>query len=678
MSSESKKQKVPKTPFSERIKAWAVSKLENIKTAPARAFESIKTAPGRLAAYFRELPGRMRKWTAWEWFLAVLWVLRVLLTVAAAVIFPYVAYTMQESFYYSVEDLTEGMFEYNLLFVYLVELFILALTWSPRWAIFGTVGMCGVLGVAQYAVMLFRFTPIMPWDILSLGTALSVAGNYEFVWNDKIKMWVAMYIAMMIVSLILLAKPRKPRIGRWPVRILCAALCFMMIGGYIDNSGNEKFQTSMGYYPYLFTPTVVYKRNGFYFSFTSLLKYMNISEPRGYDADELEADAAALIEAGRTLEQTSANKGERLPNVIVIMNESFSDLEVYGDLETDGVEVMPFIKSLTENTVKGWAYTSVKGGNTPNSEFEFLTGDTMAFLPAGSIPYQQYLKDETPNFFSRLQNMGYKTYGIHPYNASGWRRDTLYPLLGMSESFFSRDFKYPIRVRNYISDESVYDMIRDLVVQNKGKAEPTAVFAVTMQNHGGYTDGHTYDNFTQDVWSDVVRSTSAGQVATYLSLMKVSDEAFEGLVRYFENDSEPTVILMFGDHQPNGTITTPILNAFDKSSVPATMEELAQQYVVPFVLWANYDIEEQSEVVTSLNYLNIFLSEAAGLDLSDYQLFRRGLMEEYPVITANFAIDADGNIIRIDETEGEGIETYQKLQYAHLFDRKHMPEHFYD
>ena len=99
---------------------------------------------------------------------------------------------MQESFYYSVEDMSEGMFEYNLLFVYLVELFILALTWSPRWAVFGTVGMCGVLGVVQYAVMLFRFTPIMPWDILSLGTAMSVAGNYEFVWNEKIKMWVAM------------------------------------------------------------------------------------------------------------------------------------------------------------------------------------------------------------------------------------------------------------------------------------------------------------------------------------------------------------------------------------------------------------------------------------------------------------------------------------------------------
>ena len=302
----------------------------------------------------------------------------------------------------------------------------------------------------------------------------------------------------------------------------------------------------------------------------------------------------------------------------------------------------------------------------------------MAFLPAGSIPYQQYLKGETPNFMSQLANLGYKTYGVHPYNASGWQRDTVYPMLGISESFFNRDFLYPKRVRSYISDESVFQMIKDLTDRNRGTGQSTAVFAVTMQNHGGYADGHTFSNFEQDVEVYNIRSTSAGQVSTYLSLIKLSDSAFEGLVKAYEKDSTPTIILMFGDHQPNGTVTTPVLNAFGKTSVPANMEELAAQYVVPFVMWANYDIEEQSEVVTSLNYLNIFLSEAAGIELSDYQLFRRGLMEEYPVMTANFAIDAQGNIITVDSMEGDNVETYKKLQYAHLFDRKYAPEDFYE
>ena len=221
-------------------------------------------------------------------------------------------------------------------------------------------------------------------------------------------------------------------------------------------------------------------------------------------------------------------------------------------------------------------------------------------------------------------------------------------------------------------------MIKELTNKNRSTGNPCAVFAVTMQNHGGYTDGHTYGNFTQDVEIYNIRSTSAGQVSTYLSLVRLSDKAFEGLVKSYENDSTPTIVLMFGDHQPNGTVTTPVLNAFGKSSVPANMEELAAQYVVPFVMWANYDIEEQTEVVTSLNYLNIFLSESAGIELSEYQLFRRGLMEEYPVMTANFAMDEDGNIIPVDSMQGENVETYKKLQYAHLFDRDRILENFYE
>ena len=656
-----------KKPLSQRIKDKFKADIKSIKDIP------IDTKK-----YFSELPSRMKTWGTADWILAVIKVLRIVVTLAALVGFPYLAYTMQESFYYSVKDMNAGMFEYNLLFVYLVELFILALTWSPRWALFGTTLMCGVLGVTQYAVMLYRFTPIMPWDILSIGTGLSVVDNYEFVWNEKIKIWVAVYIAMLIVSLVLLAKPKKPRIGKWPVRILCAVLCLFMMGGYVDQSSDEDFQNKMGYYPYLFTPTVVYRRNGFYFSFTSLLKYLNIEEPKGYDPDKLVDEANDLIEAERQKGQAEIDEENKMPNIIVIMNEAFSDIEVHGDIDTDGVEIMPFINSLTENTVKGWAYSSVKGGNTPNSEFEFLTGDTMAFLPAGSIPYQQYLKGETPNFMSQLANLGYKTYGVHPYNASGWQRDTVYPMLGISESFFNRDFLYPKRVRSYISDESVYDMINDLTNQNRGTGKPTAVFAVTMQNHGGYTDGHTWGNFEQDVEIYNIRSTSASRVSTYMSLVKLSDSAFEGLVRSYENDSTPTVILMFGDHQPNDSVTTPVLNAFGKSKVPANMEELAAQYVVPFVMWANYDIEEQSEVVTSLNYLNVFLTEAAGIELSDYQLFRRGLMEEYPVVTANFAIDNDGKIITVDDMQGENVETYKKLQYAHLFDRDRILKNFYE
>ena len=37
-----------------------------------------------------------------------------------------------------------------------------------------------VVGLANYYVLSFRSAPIMPWDLFSIGTALSVADNFKY------------------------------------------------------------------------------------------------------------------------------------------------------------------------------------------------------------------------------------------------------------------------------------------------------------------------------------------------------------------------------------------------------------------------------------------------------------------------------------------------------------------
>ena len=98
------------------------------------------------------------------------------------------------------------------------------------------------------------------------------------------------------------------------------------------------------------------------------------------------------------------------------MNEAFSDPSVLGDFTTNE-DYMPFVHSLldgADNTISGHLNVSVKGGNTANTEFEYLTGASMAFLPYGSIPYQQYVKKETPSMASYLSSLGYYTIAMHP------------------------------------------------------------------------------------------------------------------------------------------------------------------------------------------------------------------------------------------------------------------------
>ena len=110
-----------------------------------------------------------------------------------------------------------------------------------------------------------------------------------------------------------------------------------------------------------------------------------------------------------------------------------------------------------------------------------------------------------------LKTLGYQTIATHPYNAGGWERDTVYPMLGFNESVFKDDYVNPQYVRQYISDESCVDKIIEFY-ENKEKDAPLFVFNVTMQNHGGYQD--QYGNFTPDI--SVKDSTNFSTAAVFI------------------------------------------------------------------------------------------------------------------------------------------------------------------
>lgn len=141
----------------------------------------------------------------------------------------------------------------------------------------------------------------------------------------------------------------------------------------------------------------------------------------------------------------------------------------------------------------------------------------------------------------------------------------------------------------------------------------------------------------------------------------------EKLVSYFSQEEEDTIIVFFGDHQPNDSVAGPILKANGKSVNSLTSEELLTRYEVPYVIWANYDIEEETEADTSLNYLGTRVLEEAGIALPAYQSFLRELEESYPVISAMQVQKADGTVTNAKEEE-EALRLYESIQYYQLFD----------
>ena len=521
-------------------------------------------------------------------------------------------------------------------------------------------------GLTNHYVMAFRSTPFVPWDLLSVRTAASVAQNYDFTPTPRMIVVTVLFVLLMVAVRVLRKVPRI----KLPIRLGSAVLCGLALCLFVNTLQQETFQNKHYLYPFLFTPAYMTKVNGMAVTFAMDLAYVAVDKPEGYSAEEAQK---TLEQYGNTdnvfaddEENTNdaKNRGEDannkdLPNIIVIMDEAFSDLAVVGDLETNE-DYMPFMHKMqqgADHTITGYAQVSVCGGNTANSEFEFLTGYTMSFLPSGSIPYQQYITKDTPSLASYLASLGYETYAQHPYYASGWNREKVYPLLGFEHLNFIDDYANKTYVRKYVSDDADMQHIID-TYENKEDGKPAFIFNVTMQNHGGYTDA--FSDLSEDVHATNYNSEVLDR---YLSLIRLTDQSLEKLVDYFSNVDEKTVIVFFGDHQPSDTVAAQVQDSMLLPGESVPDEQLRKRYQVPYLVWANYDIDGATQQNTSLNYLSAEVLKAAGVPTDAYQNFLLDLQKSYPVMSAagrTDASDADENM----------LNTYKKLQYYNLFETK--------
>ena len=602
-----------------------------------------------------------------------------------------------ENYTHVITDLAPLILVLNLLFFYVLYGLLTALTGSVRMGFRLATLVPMLFGLTNYFVVSFRGSPIVPWDLLSFGTAASVADNYEFVLS-----WKAFYSVLAFIWMILLSSKSMVRLGRKKLRVISIAAYAALMFLYVGEIQNSAVQSFFGMDTTLFTLNVLYRNNGIAAAFLGNLRFLNIEQPSGYSVDKVEAlmkqveadeqgeeDAKNEPETdaqGETVQATQAKTNAtaeteapassgQYPNIVVIMNEAFSDLSVWGDFATSE-EVMPFFKSLQQEAVGGELYVSVKGGNTANTEFEFLTGDTMGFLPKGSIPYQQYINDETPSLASYLKTLGYSTTAIHPYNRTGWDRDTVYEKFGFDEFLDKDSFSSPYQLRGYISDKSAFDKIREQF-SIKGDDERKFIFEVTMQNHGGYSRETPDFNIYLTLPEVTGKTTSVVATEKYLTLINQTDRALEELIDYFKEQDEPVIVVMFGDHQPSDYITN-VIQRICGATTSDSLADLEQGYRVPFVMWSNYGLEHKYYDGISVNYLSSILMENAGIPLTGYQTFLKKLMETLPVINANVYRDADGNFYNYEDDAYSGeLKDYQMLQYNHLVDKKHRDDAFF-
>ena len=454
-----------------------------------------------------------------------------------------------------------------------------------------------------------------------------------------------------------------------------AAALFFWIGSY-------DFPDTYNIWIDFWAQVNTYQTTGFAPAFISFWQRMKISKPDGYTEQSAEEILDEYGAAEAPAETEKKDTGEQ-PMIITIMNESFSDLSVLGPLACTEND-LAFFYSLKDDphTIEyGWDYVSTRGGGTSTTEFEYLTGDSMTYTN-GINPYSSFDFTNVPSMVSLLKEQGYHTIAMHPENPENWRRSVVYPKLGFDEFLSISSFEDSERtVWNRVSDLGDYQKLIEVYEE---QTEPTFIFNVTMQNHGGY-DG--IGELKPEEIVDVDEEYSGySDLQMYESLIAKSDQALSYLISYFEQVDRPVLICFFGDHQPalNGDFEN-ALRESGREDMDTDLTMTEKIYTVPYFIWSNYEIPEdysmknsRGEDVISTNYLGTLVRKYAGLELSAYDRYRMNQREQIPVF--NFAgymtVDGDWYDLWAENDYKEWIERYRTVQYYALFDRKRNGRYF--
>lgn len=505
-----------------------------------------------------------------------------------------------------------------------------------------------IIGMANFYVLQFRGSELLITDVKSIFTAISVAGNYEFTLPPVVFTAILLTGVMMFFQGVVTAKRERTiqKTKIWmPVTGFATGILLMVV--LFLGLDVDKF--------YSFTISNNFREYGWCYSNLYIAKFSNVEKPKGYSEKRVEK-----IIHGFT--QQERKEAVQPKNLIVIMNESFSDLSILGELQTNQ-DYMPFIRNLQENTVKGNLHVATFGGNTCITEYEFLTGNSLYFLPTGTIPYQNSCEDREEGIVKTLQAQNYYAVAMHPYGAANWERDKVYPALGFDEFLSIEDYENPELIRNYVSDKADYDKII-AYYESFEQDKNLFVFNVTMQNHGGYD----INNGTLDTNIKIENfESSIGD--TYLSLISESDKAFAYLLEYFSEVEEPTMIVMFGDHMPA------LPDSFYEKIYGDELEDVGKwrrsmRYTTSYVIWTNYDSEFEQIDNISTNYLGSYVLQCAGLEMPQYNQFLLEQRKKVPVLAMGGIYDTEGKYIPYEELPEETLNDYQILQFLRLEDRK--------
>ena len=475
----------------------------------------------------------------------------------------------------------------------------------------------------------------------------------------------ALAAAALLTAAWIFWRRRGPSLS-WRERGLRLALALPVLAFFVsimDYSNFSWARDRLQIVPMMWDQKENYAFNGFMFAFALNLPMANVNAPAGYSAD--------AIQQVRTPISIATVPSEK-PDIIIVMSESFWD-----PTRLPGVKITPDPIENVRKLSSGQMFSPEFGGMTANVEFEALTGFSNAFLPYGSIPYQQYVRDKIPSLATFLNDEGYQTRAIHPFTKWFWNRGAVYDAFGFDKFMSEEDMPTLGKRGPLVSDAALTE---EIIRQADGSRDPFFFFAVTLQSHGPY-EPYRYTDTTHKV-ETAASPWTRESILTYSEGASDADKGLQRLIDWAKKRKRPTVIAFFGDHLPPlGPVY--VDTGFMKEPVAprkGPLAEMSLHHETPLVIWSNRKGPVKNLGSISPSFIPLHVLKAAGITHPYYTGFLGEVRERYRVVDRNMLVTPKNEMTENWVKKGDldpVIRDFRLLQYDLMFGARHgMPGFF--
>lgn len=508
------------------------------------------------------------------------------------------------------------------------------------------------LSFGNYYKLAFRDDPVIASDLLILGEAGKMAGNYQLFLSPKL----VCALAGAVVSLLLLALLARGR-PRLPARLAVSLASLAVAAGLTPVYLSEEVYNANTNLDHInqWSATQQYISRGLFYPFLHSIQDAIPQPPAGYS----EAEVSALLDT-----YTAADIPEdQKVNVVGVMLEAFADFSVYGQIEFQQ-DVYALFHQLEAESYSGRLVTNIFAGGTVDTERAFLTGESSS---------SHNPRSNVDSFVWYFKSQGYQTSGDHPSYNWFYNRRNINTYLGFDQYRFVEDFYTQFTNGGVANDSIFFPQLTKSILEQLEEDVPLFSFSVSYQGHGPYgSEECWYGDVDDFIGNHELDQASRTILANYFGSQMDTQVYLMEMVDTFRTLDEPIVLVVFGDHKPWLGNNSTVYSALGIDLSLSSVDSFYSYWSTPYLIWANNAAKEtlNNDFVgegpdLSPCFLMNLLFDLCSWEGDAYMQAVSPIWTQLPVIHhLNRYVTAEGDFVAQPTPEQESlIQQFRALEY---------------